>query len=88
MRISLWLKLMGILGVIVVTGALVTFVVVNVATASQFRRFVLTGDVIQAQNLSVLLADQYARQGGWQGVESLLRSGPVTQTMMMGGRIY
>ncbi|UCC89067.1 MAG: hypothetical protein JSV81_07100, partial [Anaerolineales bacterium] len=71
MRISLWLKLMGIFGVIILTGAVVTFVTVNLATASQFRRFVLSGDLIQAQNLSTLLADYYARRGSWQGVDDL-----------------
>jgi len=69
MRISLWLKLMGIFGVIIGTGVVMMFVVVNLATATQFRRLVLTGDVIQAQNLATLLADYYARQGSWQGVE-------------------
>ena len=84
MRISLWLKLMGILGVIVATGALVTFVVVNLATATQFRRFVLSGDIIQAQNLSTLLANFYARQGNWEGVELLLSAGSSAQTEMVG----
>jgi two-component system OmpR family sensor kinase/two-component system sensor histidine kinase BaeS len=84
MRISLWLKLMGILSIIVATGALVTFVVVNLATATQFRRFVLSGDIIQAQNLSTLLANYYARQGSWQGVELLLSAGSSAQTEMMG----
>lgn len=89
MRTSLRLKLMGILGVIVVTGALVTFLVVNLATATQFRRFVLTGDIIQAQSLAAVLADYYTRQGSWQGVEALLTNGPAAQAeimdRMMGG---
>jgi two-component system OmpR family sensor kinase/two-component system sensor histidine kinase BaeS len=75
---------MGILGVIVATGALVTFVVVNLATATQFRRFVLSGDIIQAQNLSTLLANFYARQGNWEGVELLLSAGSSAQTEMVG----
>ncbi len=87
MRVSLWLKLMGIFIVIIATGVAVMFVVVNLATASQFRRFVLSSDLIQAQNLSMLLADYYARQGSWQGVESLLTTGPQPgeQTEMRGG---
>jgi signal transduction histidine kinase len=74
---------MGIFGVIILTGVVVTFVVINLATASQFRRFVLTGDLIQAQNLSALLADYYARQGSWQGVESLLTTDTAVQSEMM-----
>ena len=85
MRTSLWLKLMGIFAVIILTGVVVAFVVVNLATASQFRRFVLTGDLIQAQNLSSLLADFYTQQGNWQGVESLLTTGAAVQSEMMEG---
>jgi signal transduction histidine kinase len=81
-RISLWLKLMGILAVIVAAGTIVTFVMINRATTTQFRRFVLTGDIIQAENLSLLLADYYARQGSWQGVETFLSGSPL-QTQMM-----
>ena len=87
MRISLWLKLMGIFAIIVAIGALVTFVVVNFATTTQFRRFVLIGDVIQAQNLSTLLANHYVRQGSWQGVELLSRAESPAQTEMMSGRM-
>lgn len=76
MRVSLWLKLMGIFVAIIVTGVVVMFVVVNLATASQFRRFVLSSDLVQAQNLAPLLADYYAQQGNWQGVETLLTTGP------------
>lgn len=85
MRISLWLKLMGIFGLIILTGVAVTFVIINLATASQFRRFVLTGDLIQAENLAQLLAERYAQQGSWQGVESLLGTGDVAQSEMMRG---
>ncbi|NIV33521.1 MAG: HAMP domain-containing protein, partial [Anaerolineae bacterium] len=77
-----WLKLMGILAVIVASGTIVTFVMINRATTTQFRRFVLTGDIIQAENLSLLLADYYARQGNWQGVETFLSGSPL-QTQMM-----
>jgi two-component system OmpR family sensor kinase/two-component system sensor histidine kinase BaeS len=76
---------MGIFAVIILTGVVVTFVVVNLATASQFRRFVLTGDLIQAQNLSSLLADFYTQQGDWQEVESLLTTGAAVQSEMMEG---
>ena len=75
MRNSLWLKLMGAFLAVILTGAVITFVLVNLATATQFRRFVLSGDVIQAQELAALLGDYYARQGSWAGVETLLERG-------------
>jgi len=76
MRVSLWLKLMGIFVAIIATGVVVMFIVVNLATASQFRRFVLSSDLVQAQNLAPILAGYYAQQGNWQGVETLLTTGP------------
>lgn len=76
MRVSLWLKLMGIFVAIIATGAVVMFIVVNLATATQFRRFVLSGDLVQAQNLAPILVDYYAQQGNWQGVETLLATAP------------
>ena len=85
MRSSLWFKLMGIFGVIILTGVVVMFFVVNRTTTSQFRRFVRTGDVAQAQNLSVLLVDYYSRQGSWQGVESLFTTASVFRADSMGG---
>ena len=76
MRVSLWLKLMGIFAVIIATGVVVMLIVINLATATQFRRFVLSSDLVQAQNFAPLLADYYAQQESWQGVETLLATGP------------
>ena len=76
MRNSLWLKLMGAFLAVILSGAVVMFVLVNVATATQFRRFVLSGDVIQARELAAPLGDYYARQASWEGVETLLETGP------------
>ena len=81
MRSSLWLKLMGILAAIIATGAIVLFLAINLATADQFHRFVLTSDLAQAENLSSLLAAYYARQGSWQGVEALLQTRPQSPRM-------
>lgn len=72
MRNSLWLKLMGILLAIVVGGAVVMLVTINLTIATQFRRFVLSSDVVQARELSAVLSDYYARHGSWEGVESVL----------------
>ena len=76
MRNSLLLKLMGAFLAVILSGVVVMFVLVNVATATQFRRFVLSGDVIQARELASLLGDYYARQGSWEGVETLLETRP------------
>nr|HID13113.1 HAMP domain-containing protein [Anaerolineae bacterium] len=86
MRNSLWLKLMGAFLAVILSGVVVMFVLVNIATATQFRRFVLSGDVIQAQELAALLGDYYARQGSWSGVETLLERGTPAWPMrrMMG----
>ncbi len=76
MRNSLLLKLMGAFLAVILSGVVVMFVLVNVATATQFRRFVLSGDVIQARELASLLSDYYAQQGSWAGVETLLETRP------------
>jgi signal transduction histidine kinase len=82
MPINLWVKLMGILALIVAAGAILTYSLINWATATQFRRFVMTSDTIRAENLSVLLADYYARRGSWQDVETFLTA-PMLRTHMM-----
>jgi len=85
MRNSLWLKLMGAFLAVILTGAVVTFVLVNLATATQFRRFVLSGDVIHAQELAAFLGDYYARRGSWTGAETLLQRGTPAWPMRMMG---
>ncbi len=72
MRSSLWFKLMGILLVIVGGGVIIMLVATNLTTTTQFRRFVLSSDVIQARELSAVLSDYYARRGDWQSVETVL----------------
>lgn len=72
MRGSLWFRLLGAFLVVIVAGAVATYAVVNLVTATQFRRFVLAEDVSQAQALAAPLASYYARQRSWQGVEELL----------------
>ena len=76
MHNSLWLKLMGVFLAVILSGVVVRFVLVNVATATQFRRFVFSSDVIQAREMAALLGDYYARKGSWEGVETLLETEP------------
>lgn len=63
MRSSLWFKLMGILLAIIVVGVVIMLVATNLTTTTQFRRFVLSGDVVQARELSAVLSDYYVRHG-------------------------
>lgn len=74
MRRSLWLKLMGAFALIITAGVAVTFMVVYVATATQFERFTRASDLVEAQNLADVLTTYYARQGNWTGVDRLLSS--------------
>lgn len=96
MRGSLWFRLTGAFLVVIAAGAMATYAVVNLVTATQFRRFVLAEDVAQAQALTAPLADFYASRGGWEGVEELLAAsqpapfgpgmmGPGMMGMMGGG---
>ena len=90
MRSSLWFKLMGILLAIIVVGVVIMLVATNLTTTTQFRRFVLSGDVVQARELSAVLSDYYVRHGSWGGVETVLdreanRAAAGERGMGMGG---
>jgi signal transduction histidine kinase len=78
--------MMAIFVAIIAVGAAVQFTLVNLAVNTQFRRFVATRDQVLARNLAPALADYYAQQGSWQGVEALLVSRPAPDTTpgMMG----
>jgi two-component system OmpR family sensor kinase/two-component system sensor histidine kinase BaeS len=69
---------MGVFLALILSGVVVMFLLVNIATVTQFRRFVLSGDVIQASELAVLLSDYYTQQGSWAGVGTLLETGLAT----------
>ncbi|MCO6453061.1 MAG: HAMP domain-containing protein [Caldilineales bacterium] len=92
MRKSLWLKLMGIFALIIVVGVVVIILVVNLAVSTQFERLVHSGDLLQAQKLAGVLANFYAQQGDWSGVQDILVSQALPDIehepghgMMMGG---
>lgn len=80
MRKSLWLKLMSLFTLVIIAGVIATIVAINVSVSTQFERFVRSGDLLQAQELAGVLANTYARQGSWVGVETVLS--PETQAMM------
>ncbi|NOX62331.1 MAG: HAMP domain-containing protein [Chloroflexi bacterium] len=82
MRKSLWLKLMGVFVLVILIGVLATIFIINVSVVGQFQRFVYSGDRLQAQELANVLANYYARERDWDGVEVALGS---ATPMMMGG---
>ena len=79
MRNSLWTRLMGVFLGVIVVGVIVMVVSVQLSTAAQLRRRVLSDDVAQANALAVLLAGYYSQNGSWSGVESYLASGRQVQ---------
>jgi len=74
MRRSLWIRLMGVFLGVIILGVIVMVVTVRISTVAHIKRRVLSDDVAQANELARLLADYYARQGGWAGVEGMLSS--------------
>lgn len=79
MRHSLWTRLMGVFLGVIVVGVIVMVVSVQLSTATQLRRRVLSGDVAQANALSPLLAGYYSQNRSWNGVEDFLATAPVAQ---------
>ncbi len=89
MRNSLWTRLMGVFLGVIVVGVIVMVVSVQLSTAAQLRRRVLSGDVAQANALATLLARYYSQNGSWKGIEGFLAAAPQAQsantTMMSSG---
>jgi len=78
---SLWLKLMGAFLLVVLIGGGIDTYLVSRSTQTQFSQYVNQNGIFLAQQLAPTLAQHYARQGSWQGVESLLNN-PWGSTMM------
>lgn len=81
---SLWLKLMGALLLVVLIGGGVDTFLVSRSTRTQFRQYINQNGRTIAQQLAPTLAQYYARQGNWQGVENLLNN-PWSSMMMNDG---
>ncbi len=85
---SLFFKLLGAFALVILALAVIVAVLVNRATAGQFRLYADRNGQLWAAQSAPQLADYYARQGSWQGVEAVLRgSGGVpagSGTGMMG----
>lgn len=67
---KLWVRLALAFGVVTLTGILIAGILTNRQVGVQFRRFVAR-DRIENSALVATLADYYAGQGSWAGVESL-----------------
>jgi len=76
MRNSLWTRLMGVFLGVIIVGVIVMVVSVQLTTAAQLKRRVLSDDVAQANALAPLLAGLYSQNGNWNGVESFLAAAP------------
>lgn len=68
----LWLRLSLAFAGVVVLSLLVTSLLIGLVTAGQFRIYVAQGNRRWAEALAPAFADYYLRNGGWEGVESLL----------------
>ena len=93
MRRSLFFKLLGAFALVILVLAVIVSVLVNRATAGQFRLYADRNGQLWAAQLAPQLADYYARQGSWQGVEAALQGasammGPGMGMMMDGGMMH
>ena len=71
---SLWLKLMGAFLLVVSIGGGIDTYLVSRSTRTQFSQYVNQNGRVFAQQIAPSLAQYYARQGTWQGVENLLNN--------------
>lgn len=74
MRNSLIFKLMGAFLLVIAIGALVISVLTSQATRNAFTLYTTRSGLAWAQQLAPDLADYYALNGNWQGVEAYLQS--------------
>ena len=70
---SLWVKLLGIFFLVILVGNAVVVLVVNRTTTGNFELYVTQAGQQWAEQLAPILADSYARNGSWQGVEAILQ---------------
>lgn len=71
---SLWLKLMGAFLLVVLIGGAIDTYLVSRSTQTQFSQYVNQNGRVFARQLAPTLAQYYARQGSWQGMENLLNN--------------
>jgi hypothetical protein len=71
---SLWIRLVGAFSAVILVGVIVMWVVANRATAGEFQTFTTRTGQQWAIRLAPSLGDFYARNGRWDGIESVLQS--------------
>ncbi len=71
---SLRLKLMGAFALVMLISVVANSLLISRAASGQFSRYVTESGRAWAQRLAPVLADHYARAGGWQDAEALLRN--------------
>ena len=73
---SLSVKLIGAFALVILAGAVITYVVAARTVARQFTLFVSRSRQLRAESWAPLFADYYAQTGNWGGVETLLANLP------------
>lgn len=73
---SLNVKLIGAFALVILVGAVITYLVASRAATSQFTLYVNQRGQLRAINWAPFFADYYARIGDWSGVETLLSELP------------
>ena len=71
-RLGLFARLMLAFLVVVLVGGIMALWLTRQATATEFTVFTTNSGRRQAESLAPVLADFYAAQGSWTGVETLL----------------
>jgi two-component system OmpR family sensor kinase len=72
---KLWVRLTLAFGAVTLTGLVIAAVLANGQVSSQFRRFVFNDQLMSSARLATL-AEYYAQNGSWQGVERVLGDMP------------
>ena len=70
---SLWIKLIGAFGLVILVGISVVVLLASQATIGQFELYVTQTGQQWANQLAPVLANYYAQVGSWDGVEILLQ---------------
>ncbi len=81
---SLFFKLVGAFALVILALAVIVAILVNRATSGQFRLYSDRNGQLWAAQFAPQLADYYAQQGSWQGVEAVLRGSGGTMGPGMG----
>ncbi|KAA3644068.1 MAG: HAMP domain-containing protein [Chloroflexi bacterium] len=70
---SLWVKLIGAFGLVILVGIGVVVVLASQATRGQFELYVTQTGQQWADRLAPILSNYYAQTGSWEGAEAILQ---------------